>query len=299
MPIDVILDTDIATDIDDCLALSLILASPELTLRGISCVYGDVDLRARYAAKLLQLRQVADIPVTAGVRAPLLNKRPIYWGGHEGQGLLTPDDQHIPYSSEHAVDFIVRMAKENPGQIHLIGIAPLTNIALALIREPQLPLKHITLMGGVIRGVGRLDLPYAEHNIISDPDAAHVVFSSKIPTTLVPLDLTTQVRVTAEGLRRIRAGGTPFHAAVADQVAVYPFFRENGWTFLHDPLAVAAIIDPTLIKTERVRVDVELGGQYSVGATLMRHDPNSPIEVAVSVDIPRFEEFFVQRLESV
>ncbi len=299
MPIDVLLDTDIATDIDDCLALALILAAPELKLRGIACVYGDVDLRARYATKLLRLRGITDLPVTAGVRNPLLNKRPIYWGGHEGSGLLTPDDQHIPYSSEHAVDFIIRTAHENPGQIHLIGIAPLTNIATALIRDPGLPLKHITLMGGVIRGPGRLDLPYSEHNIVSDPEAAHVVFSSKIPTTLIPLDLTTQVRLTADGVRRIRAKGTPFHIAVADQVEAYPFFRAYSWTLLHDPLAVASIIDPTLVQTERVHVDVELAGEHTTGATLMRFDPQGTVEVAVSVDVSRFEEFFVQRLEAM
>lgn len=299
MPIDVILDTDIATDIDDCLALSLILASPELNLRGIACVYGDVDLRARYATKLLRLRGITDLPVTAGVRNPLLNKRPIYWGGHEGSGLLTPDDTNIPYSSEHAVDYIIRMAYENPGQIHLIGIAPLTNIATALIREPKLPLKHITLMGGVIRGPGRLDLPYSEHNIVSDPDAAHVVFSSKIPTTLIPLDLTTQVRLNADGVRRIRAGGSAYQVAVADQVEAYPFYQAYRWTLLHDPLAVASIIDPTLVRTERVQVDVELRGEHTLGATLMRLDPQGWGNVAVEVDVPRFEEFFVRRLEAM
>ncbi len=297
MAINVILDTDIGTDVDDCLALALILASPELALKGVTCVYGDVDLRARMTTKLLELHHQAAIPVMAGERTPLLNKRQIYWGGHEGKGLLTDEDSSLTYSPESAVDFIVRLAHEQSGQIHLIGIAPLTTIAAVLRRDPKLPLAGITLMGGVIRGPGRLDLPYAEHNIVCDPEAAHIVLSSGLPITLIPLDLTTQVRVTVEGLRRIRAGGTAFHEAVANQLAVYPYFQQRNWTYLHDPLAVATVIDPSLVQMQRVHVDVELAGQYSAGMTLMRADDNSPIQVGVSVDVARFEEFFVSRLE--
>lgn len=296
MTLDVLLDTDIATDVDDLLALSLILSSAELRLLGLTCVYGDVDLRARYATKLLSLAGHANIPVTAGARQPLLNKREIYWGGHEGRGFLEDQDATINYSSEYAVDYLVRMATQHPGQIHLIAIGPLTNLALALIRQPQLPLKHITIMGGVIRGSQRLDLPFAEHNIISDPEAAHLVFSSGLPMTVVPLDLTTQVRISREGVERIRSGGTPLQQMVAHQIEVYPWFQTQGYTFLHDPLAAAVVIDPTLVQTRRVNIQVELAGQYTTAMTLMRDDPNSPIEVAVAVDVARFESFFVERL---
>jgi len=264
MPLDILLDTDIATDVDDLLALSLILSSPELRLLGVTCVYGDVDLRARYATKLLSLAGYSNlagyssVPVMAGARQPLLNKREIYWGGHEGKGFLEEQDTHIAYSSEHAVDYLIRMAMQHPGQIHLIAIGPLTNLALALIRHPQLPLKHITIMGGVIRGSERLDLPFAEHNIICDPEAAHVVFSSGLPITVVPLDLTTQVRILRESVKRIRSGGTPLQQMVAQQIEVYPWFQSHGYTFLHDPLAAAVVIDPTLVQTRRVSIQVEL-----------------------------------------
>ena len=265
-------------------------------MRGITCAYGDVDLRARYAAKLLRLHGSADIPVTAGARLPLLNKRPIYWEGHEGEGLLTPEDVDIPYAREHAVDFIIRMAHEHPGQIHLIAIAPLTNVALALMRDPTLPLAHITIMGGVARSIDRLDLPVAEHNIVCDPEAAHVVFASGIPTTVIPLDLTTQVRIYSEGAARIRARGTPYHEAVARQVELYPRFAAQGYTHVHDPLAVAAVIDPTFIRKERVRIDVELAGQHTTGATLMRADAAGYIDLGVAVDVDRFETWLVERL---
>jgi purine nucleosidase len=295
MPIDIILDTDIATDVDDVLALALVLSSPELRLRGITCVYGDVDLRARFAKRLLELHG-SSTPVMTGARLPLLNKRPVYWEGREGEGLLTTEDGVISYSGEYAVDFIIRIAKAHPHQIHLVAIAPLTNIALALMREPTLPLKHITLMGGVARSLDRLDLPYAEHNIRCDPEAAHIVLSSGIPTTVIPLDLTTQVRMDEVGVQRISAAGTPFHAALARQVELYPFFHAHRYTFVHDPLAVATLIDPTLVTTERVKIDVELGGEYAAGMTLMRRDTASTLEVGVAVDVARFETFLVDRL---
>jgi purine nucleosidase len=296
MPTDILLDTDIATDVDDCLALALILASPELRLRAITCAYGDVDLRARFASKLLALHGSTDIPVMAGARLPLLNKRPIYWEGREGEGLLTPDDVSIAYAREHAVDAIIRMVHAQPGQLHLLAIAPLTNVALALMRDPALPLAHITIMGGVARGIDRLDLPIAEHNIVCDPEAAHVVFSSGIPMTVIPLDLTTQVRIYSEGVARMRARRTPYHEAVARQVELYPRFAAQGYTHVHDPLAIAAVIDPSFVRTERVRIDVELAGQHTTGATVIKRDPTGHIDFGVAVDVARFEAWLVDRL---
>jgi purine nucleosidase len=191
---------------------------------------------------------------------------------------------------------------ENPGQIHLIGIGPLTNIALAFLREPRLAanLRHLTIMGGVVRGNDSLDLPYAEHNIICDPEAAHVVFSSGAPITMVPLNVTVQVRIRREGLQRIQAANTPFHRAVAGQLERYPRFVAYGATALHDPLAVSTLIDPSLVTLQSVHVDVETQGRLSSGATLIRTPkPDEPayIQLATSVDVARFEEFVVQRLE--
>ncbi len=301
MPTRVILDTDIGSDVDDCLALALILCSPELQLAGVTCVYGDVLLRARMALKLLQLRGRAGVPVHAGAREPLLGLRPVYWAGHEGKGLLELGDEALVPRPEHAVDFLVRTVMANPGQIHLITIGPLTNVALAFRCEPRmaLALAHLTVMGGAVRGPGRLDLPYVEHNIRSDPEAAHIVLSAGAPTTLVPLDVTTQVRITPQGVARIRAGGTPFQAAVATQVELYPPFQARGYTYLHDPLAVASMIRPDLVQVEAAHLDVELGGQHTAGATLFRAptaEAPANVEVALGVDIAGFEEFLVARL---
>ncbi len=302
MPTRIILDTDIGTDVDDCLALALILGSPELALEGITCVYGNVLLRARMALKLLALRGLHHIPVFGGAEHPLTRSDGIYWEGHEGQGLLEPADENLMPQSESAVDFIIRTVMNNPGQIHLICIGPLTNAALAFLKEPRLAqnLAHLTLMGGVVRGMNRLDLPYCEHNIVCDPDSAHIVFTSGAPITVVPLDITTLVKVDQAGLERIRKAGTPFHAAVADQLARYPRFAKNGQTSLHDPLAVGVVIDPTLVQLQPVHIDVETAGRHSAGATWVRtlHPGElANMRITTAVDSTRFEAFFVERIE--
>ncbi len=297
----VILDTDIGTDVDDCLALALILCSPELSLVGVTCVYGDVELRARMVLRLLRLRGRSDVPVVLGASQPILGVRPVYWAGHEGEGLLTPEDTADGASREHAVDFLVRSVLEQPGQIHLIAIGPLTNVALAFAREPRMAqrLAHLTIMGGVARGPQSLHLPYVEHNIKCDPEAAHMVFSAGAPTTVVPLDVTTQVSITREGAERIRAAGTPFHIAVADQVMRYPRLQSQGTTFIHDPLAVATVIQPDLVGFQGIHVDVEMGGRHTAGATLMRAPTESAPQnarVALTVQARRFESMLIDRL---
>ena len=298
----IIFDTDIGTDVDDALALALVLCSPELQLEGVTCVYGDVDLRARMVIKMLQLCGLSEVPVTVGLREPLLGTRPVFWLGHEGHGLLEAEDEVLAPERKHAVDFIVRTVMENPGQIHLVAVGPLTNVAMAFLREPKLPeqLARLTIMGGVFRGPEDLHLPYAEHNIRCDPEAAHVVLSSGARITLIPLDVTTKVRITREGTERIRAGGTSFHDAVARQVELYPPFAEKGYTFMHDPLAVAVVIRPDLVRMEDLHVDVELHGRHAAAATLARtpaDDASATARVALEVDAGAFEEFYLSRLQ--
>lgn len=301
MTLRVILDTDIGTDVDDCLALAVVLGSPEIALEGVTCVYGDVQLRARMVHKLLRLRGRDDVPVILGTSAPLLGLRPIYWPGHEGAGLLEAGDEEAPVSPEHAVDFIVRTVMANPGAIHLVAIGPLTNVALAMLREPRLAqqLAHLTIMGGALRGANDLHLPYAEHNIRCDPEAADVVLRSGAPITLVPLDVTTRVRIGQDGVDRLRAIGDPFHDAVATQVELYPRFASQGSTFLHDPLAVALLVEPTLVELEPLHVDVEISGRHGGGVTFMRtptDEAPATAHVALTVATARAEEAILSRL---
>jgi purine nucleosidase len=303
MPLPVLLDTDIGTDVDDCLALALLLRSPELEPLGITCVYGDVALRGRMVHKLLTLAGQPDVPVRLGVREPLLGQRAVYWAGHEGVGLLDADDAEVPLADEHAVDFLVRSVLNHPGSIHLVAIGPLTNIALAFRREPRLAtaLARLTIMGGVVRGVDRLDLPYAEHNIVSDPEAARIVLDAGAPVFLVPLDVTTQTRIRRPAVERLSGSGSPFQRAVARQVELYPPFHEKGFTYLHDPLAVASLVWPELLEWRELHVDVELGGTHTVGATLFRQPTTNVlanIHVATHVDAATFEQQLIDRLSA-
>lgn len=296
-----ILDTDIGTDVDDCLALGLMLGSPEFAFEGICTVYGDVELRARMVAKLLRLRGASDVPIRLGTRSPLLGIRPIHWEGHEGEGLLDPADAPDAFSTQHAVDFLVETVTANPGEIHILAIGPLTNIALAFLREPGLAklVRHLTIMGGVLRGPRNLGLPYAEHNIVCDPEAAHVVLASGAPITLVPLDVTTRVNIRRDDIARLRAVGDPFHDAVAAQVERYPRFARQGSTNLHDPLAAAVVVDPTLVELTPLHVEVETLGRFGAAVTFMRKpDDRHPANAAVAtdVDVERAEAFVLSRL---
>jgi purine nucleosidase len=311
----IILDTDIGTDVDDCLALALVLGSPELHLEAVTCVYGDVALRAQMVLKLLRLAGRAEVPVALGAGAPLLGRVPVYWAGHEGVGLLEADEGPggggaLAPTDEPAHHLIARAALASPGEIHLVAIGPLTNVALAFLSEPRLArsLAGLTVMGGAVRGLGgpeSLGLALAEHNIKCDPEAAQIVFGAGARLNVVPLDVTTRVRVAAGAPERIAAGsggaggGAEFRAAVARQLALYPPFVQRGWTHVHDPLAVATVIDPGLVTLRSLRLDVELESRLAAGATLARL-PTAALPanagVAVDVDAPRFEGWLVERL---
>lgn len=300
MTIRTIVDTDIGTDVDDCLALAFILGSPEIALEGVTCVYGDVRLRGRMVRKLLALRGRSEVPVHLGAGTPLLGLQPVYWEGHEGQGLLDGEDDAV-FPAGHAVDYIIRTVRANPGQIHLLAIGPLTNVALAIRQEPELArqLAHLTIMGGALRGPSSWHLPLAEHNIRCDPEAAHIVFSSGAPMTVVPLDVTTQCRITRPDVESLRAAPGPFLAAVIDQIERYPRFAANGMTYLHDPLAAAVMIAPDLVETVAARVSVETEGRLTKGMTLVETGSGAAADtarVAHRVDARRAERFIVERL---
>ena len=187
MPERIILDTDIGTDVDDALAVALAALSPELTVEGITTVYGDVALRARMAVKILRLLGREDIPVLAGAEHVLLRNRPLWWLGHEGDGLLTAEDANLPFDPRHAVDFIIQTVMDNPGEITLVAIGPFTNLAIALAREPRLAenVKNVIIMGGSARlGANGMELEYIDHNVKCDPESAALLFTAGLAHTL-------------------------------------------------------------------------------------------------------------------
>ena len=297
----VIFDTDIGTDVDDILALAFLLGCPEITIEGVTTVYGDVALRARMVQKLFQLCGIEGIPVHTGLGQPLLGLDPVYWPGHEGVGLLDENDDLPAASDTHAVDFLVGHVLANPGQITLLAVGPLTNVASAVIREPRFAtsLKRLVVMGGRIDFSDTTSGP-AEHNIRCDPEAAHVVLASGAPIELVPLDVTLRAHIRQRGVDALRKRGTPYHDALAEQVARYPgFVSRGGSTFLHDPLAAMAIVRPELLGWTPYHLGVELTGTLTRAMTVARlPDDRHPTtaRVAMELDVAACEALIAERV---
>jgi purine nucleosidase len=340
--IPVILDVD--TGIDDSLALLYAAASPEADLVAVTCVAGNVDARqvAANTLAVLELAGCSEVEVALGREVPLV--RPLETTpethGPRGLGYAELPVARRALSDRHAVEVIIDEARRRPGEITLVTLGPLTNLAIALLREPELPrlLRGYVLMGGAYRSPGNT-APTTEWNINVDPDAAKVVFSGwaaareRDPAIARPvalgLDVTERAKITPEHIVALarRAGSTPDDSIalargedpmrttrsvasnpivryVADALRFYMEFhsRYDGFygAFIHDPLAVAAALDPSLVRTEALAVDVELGGTLTTGETVTDwrrvwgREPN--LDVAVEANAELFLERFVERV---
>ncbi|MCS7221444.1 MAG: nucleoside hydrolase [Anaerolineae bacterium] len=303
MPVPIILDTDIGSDVDDALALALLLASPEVELIGVTTVYGDVACRARIAQKLLRLAHREDVPVFPGAGQPI-SKRPVWWGGHEGEGLLEGEEWHEPVRQDDAIAWLVDAILARPGEITLVTIGPMTNAALALRREPRLAqaAKAVVSMGGVARvAANALDLPPVEHNIRCDPQAAKEVFEAGWPLTMIGLDVTMRVWITRDDAKRLAATGTPFHQALERLIERWLRFVGHDRAVLHDPLAAATAIGCQFITCHDLRVDVEVDGSLLSGATVVQRPSEARpanARVALDVDADAFVRFYLERVSN-
>lgn len=312
---------DVDTGIDDALALLHACASPEAEILGVTTVSGNVDLQraTRNTRAVLALAGRSDIPVWPGCGRPILREAEDASYVHGGSGLGQADlPEPSPTRDErHAVDQILALAKAHQGDLVLVPTGPLTNIAAALTREPALArwVKRLVLMGGSFQGGGNTT-PAAEFNIWHDPEAARIVFQSfgqegAAPLVAVGLDVTRQVLLLPEHLDNLagRIADAPRGPALtrflADATRHYFEFIEKreGRRFfvMHDPLAVAAAIDPSLIETRRVAVDVETSGALTSGMTVAdwrgvwKRKPNA--EVAVGVKAEAMIAQFLERME--
>lgn len=284
-----VLDTDIASDVDDALALALLLGSPEVDLLGVTTVYGDTLLRARAASRLLSLAGARDgaVPVLPGAREPL-SGAPVWWAGHEGtlMGDLSTATTAPVSSGTDAADWIAAQVAAAPGEVDVVCIAPLTNIALAIQRSPGFArdVRHLWLMGG--RWDGALDeagRPEAEHNLRSDAVAAAVVLGCGAPTTVTGLEVTTQVHLGPAEVAAIAAAG-PAGAVLAAQVEQWVQLQGHAWDVPHDPVAALALLRPDLVVTgEPGTVTVEREGP-SAGAVLHTPSPTGTVRLAAGVD---------------
>ena len=304
----IILDTD--PGIDDALALFLALASPEVQLEAITTVSGNVDvtLTTYNALTLLELAGRTDIPVARGSDRPLI-RRPFnaaFVHGDNGLGGLQLPEPRIQPVAEHAVDVIIEKILAAPGEITLVTIGPLTNIALALRREPRIAqqVREVVIMGGALRVPGN-DTPAAEFNIYVDPHAAHIVLHAGWPIRLVSLDVTTQTQMQREQVQMLTRSESRVISAIK-QMLDYSFdvpgpaFGLSGFQ-MHDPLCLAAAFQSELITWDPVYVDVELHGTLTLGETVAYfRRPNVPppnVLASVGVDAERFIQLFLTRIE--
>ena len=277
MPRRIIIDTD--PGIDDAVAILLALAAPkELEVLGIVAVAGNLPLAAteRNARRVCELAARIDTPVYAGCARPLL--RPLAAAGHihaeAGHDRLLLPEPTMPLQTQHGVDFLVEILRAAAaGTITVCALGPLTNIAMALVKAPEIAGKigQLVVMGGACFELGNVT-PAAEFNIHIDPEAAAIVLASGIPITMIPLDVTHQVLATPHRLDALRALGNRCGAAVAALLTTFAErrverFGDRGRA-LHDPCVLAYLLQSGLFDGRKVNVEVETASPLTIGMTV-------------------------------
>lgn len=305
----VVIDCD--PGVDDTMALFFGLLSPDVEVLAITTVWGNtaVERTTENALRLLEIVGRPEIPVATGAARPLLGPEPVLGHaihGADGQGNTNLPPPTLQPANEAAADTIIRLAHEHPGALTLAPIGPLTNIAVALARDPGIAklYQKVVLMGGAFLCPGNVGR-FGEANIWHDPEAAQVVFEAGWPIVAVGLDVTHQARLSQEMLDRLRETKTPWGSHLHRITDHYMSSYARRWgrreCAMHDALALAIAVDPTLaLRAPRVRVDVELHGQHTRGMTVADFRPSSHGEVAtdanaevvLDADIPRFLDWW-------
>ena len=319
----IILDTDPGSD--DAMALMLALNSPELDVRAVTVVPGNVTAQQglENALRMVSLADRCDIPVAGGAQHPLIQKliTAEFWHGKNGLANVELPPSKCKVDGRYGPDLIIEMVHAAPHEITLVPVGPLTNIALAVEKDPSIVglVKEVILMGGSISG-GNVNAS-AEANIYNDPEAAQIVFRAGWPLTMVGLDVGDKTLLSAKYLEQLGQTHGPvndFIYAVAHYlIDLSAQFGFDG-TPMYDPLAVGVAIDATLVKAPAMHVDVETRGEFTRGETVAnRHgavernvlhgdryviegvdkvEPNA--KVCVEVDADRFLQLFVSRIRS-
>jgi inosine-uridine nucleoside N-ribohydrolase len=303
----VMIDCDVG--VDDALALILALHSSELEVKAVTGVNGNVPLTLVFEniQKVLSLIRPQHEPLIAkGADQPLKGKTVYAHSVHGKSGLgeakieLKEGEEWWKIFPNRADELIIKMARQYPNEMTLIAIGPLTNLALALQKDPEgmKKMKEVVIMGGAVRTKGNIT-PYAEFNIFSDPLAAKIVFESGLLITLVPLDVTHRVTLSPQWMEeKIKPLGNPLSKFVIEATGYDTMaekFRNKQRIYLHDPLAVGVVINPDLAKKERVAIHVETeeGEHYGQTAEV---EEGMKTDVCLGVDPERFLELFVSAL---
>ncbi|HSF85818.1 MAG TPA: nucleoside hydrolase [Acidimicrobiia bacterium] len=301
----IVVDTDPGQD--DAVALLIALASPELDVAAITTVAGNVplDLTTRNALMMVELADRRDVPVFAGCSRPMV--RPLrtaeYVHGPTGiDGVDRPEPELEPRDS-HAVDALIELL--GAGGVTVCTLGPQTNLAMAMVKAPEIVagIDEIVMMGGGFFEGGNVT-PAAEFNIYVDPHAAHVVFTSGVPITMMPLDVTHQALTSDERVRRFRELGTAAGTAVAGMLDFFDRYDEAKYGTdgapLHDPCVIAYLLQPDLFAGRRCHVAIENHSEATMGMTLVDwwgvtgNEPNAM--VMNQIDDGRFYDLLVERI---
>lgn len=289
----IILDCDPGHD--DAMAILLARGCPDIDLRAITTVAGNQTLEKTTlnARRVCTVAKIDDVPIYAGCDRPLVRPQIIAADVHGESGLDGPvfGEPTVPVQDEHAVDFLVRAIMASDGDITLVPVGPLTNIAMAIRREPRIVDRTagVVLMGGAYTRGNRT--PAAEFNILADPEAAAIVFEAGWPVTMVGLDLTHQATATPEVISDIGALGGELAGTVVELLnffgSTYNAVEGMPAPPVHDPCAVARIARPDLVTVQDAFVAIETHGQWTAGMTVtdfdLRHHPAN-VQVATHLD---------------
>jgi len=331
----IVLDTD--PGIDDALAILLALASPEVELAALSVTGGNCSLAAgvRNAGSVLALAGASHVPVCPGVALPLI--RPPFTApethGDSGLGYAHLSEPVAAPSRQHGVDRIIAEIMDHPGEVTLVAVAPLTNVALAVRKEPRIAsaVRDVVIMGGALRVDGNTT-SLAEFNFFVDPHAAHIVLTSGMPITLLPWDITREVLLTQADIDRLLAIDSPVSRFIADATRFYIDFHLACFGFrgcsVNDPVALALAFAPDLARTVPMHIAIEYSSELTAGRAVPgyagdlerepevsdmlsfdtrrwppgwgagpRPAPNA--QVVVAFDQARFMTMFVERMEQL
>lgn len=302
----IILDCDPGHD--DAIAILLAAHHPEIELLAITTVAGNqsVDKTTLNALKVCSLANIRNVPIARGSERPLVRKARYAPNIHGESGMDGPQlpDPAIEPVSQHAVELLIDLLLHSDGDIILVPTGPLTNIATAMRSEPAIipKISAISLMGGAI-GVGNAS-PAGEFNIWADPEAAAIVFDCGRPITMSPLEVTHQALATEEILGQLREAQRPVADFVVGLLDFFGTTYRNVFGFpappVHDPCAVAAVIDPTILHTHSMRVEIETKGKWTSGRTVcdiygnLGKQPNA--SVGYALETARFWEMLIGTL---
>lgn len=305
-PTRVVLDCDPGHD--DAMAILLAAASPAIDLRAITTVAGNqtLDRTTLNARRVCSVAGITDVPIAAGRDRPLRRERIVAAEIHGASGLdgVDWDEPTVDADPRDGVELIIEEAAAGPGPLTVVAVGPLTNVAAAIEGAPGITehLERVAIMGGAI-GLGNWT-PSAEFNIHADPEAAELVLRSGVPVTLVPLEVTHQALATDEVIGRIAALDTPVARMSVALLRYFAATYERVFGFpapaVHDPCAVTAVIDPSIVPTRHINVAIDTGSELSLGRTVCDlygttgRAPNADLGVDLEVD--RFWELMIEAL---